>query len=790
MRFVKPIINGVLDFATSKTVQSAVTSTIKGTDSTIAKAAVEVVDFTPDFIKGLSEIPQFSTFSQETQDIIVAAKKRIWEVAKTRKDSKSIYEKNVSYIDTLIKYGSEEKYISKVLENNKNFLNYQLNRTITGKEFKAAKYTNVEDWHKFVTNISLMRMFNKQGTASLAKNAFGMKEIAAGRLNLSYLKTLEPSNVLCDDFFYKLFDNVEKSAFKKLSAKGLDEQTIKKILKHYDKDILENPKNFESFIKTIEDIENPEVLQKMIAKFEDHDIFEYQHEFFLKLCAAAKENPELLEKALKIEKTNPYITNRIINTMKDPEAYKVSDEMFEEFLNWQTKYPDNIELTTFVELNKALGVAGVDDAFVKNLFNYCRQNNINFDNIVRGLNDNSVDFLKQMLKDNDFGELNLYKFSEIAGSSEYKDPRNWGYFDIEYEEVFLPMKKAFINNGKPEEQAYYMAKDLTRFFRNLDPKTAKIFEEYGFRNLIMEGKIDARILNDITENSQFTPAFLADLELLKAGKTTAIKHFDSVKDVLRQTSAGDVVSVNGKMYINNNGQLEPWNMSEETFDKLFPLGDRFSGKQNYGNCYLISTLKNLYENPRTRGTYYKMFEEINGDIHLTIPAYKDYNGTIVFKNGEIFTDWDCADAAKHLQMVEQTYEKTALRTGSQIDAAGAESFEDLKYLHTRATGGTGEDVLNEILADLKAEGKVSIQTIKGKENIENALSIIENNPRYIVYESHKTSPTRNHAWAVKSYNPTTRTVQYSDPNQTVLLNTISLEDLLKNNNRIVVARYA
>ena len=80
-----------------------------------------------------------------------------------------------------------------------------------------------------------------------------------------------------------------------------------------------------------------------------------------------------------------------------------------------------------------------------------------------------------------------------------------------------------------------------------------------------------------------------------------------------------------------------------------------------GDCYFISVLKSLYQNPKTRGAYYKMFEQKGNDICVTIPAYKGYKGEIRFKDGKIDFSAGSARAAKHVLMLERTYARTALR---------------------------------------------------------------------------------------------------------------------------------
>lgn len=792
MGILKPIINGVIDFVQSKAVRSTVTSTVKSTDSTIAKATVEVADAAPDFLKGLKEAPHFTKLSPKTQEVVIEAKKRIWEFAKTQENSQTVYENITSYIDNLVKYGDDEKLIADILKNNKNFNTYKKNKIILNNMFKKAKANNFDDRQEITTNILLMFYKDKNSYKNLIQSK-GYKEIVAGRLSLSHLKGLKSSDVIDPDYFYRHFERLELDATKRLAAKGFDEKLIKNLLKEYDNDLLQNPEAYEKFLKVIESIDNPEVINTILKKFpcnEKH--FKYQYKSFVELFTAAKENPTAFEKTMKmIVNEQPNVAMSNFKLISNAENFKISDELFEQYLAWERKYPQSVSPSTLNYINKIIKIDGVDDKFVKEIFECCAEKKINFEYFAYYLNDNSFPYFKKFFNTNEF---NTYYFERISASSKYKNPESWNLLGEEYEKAFKPLFYDFYNMSKSSAHACAQATNILKIKDSLDPKTLQELEDLGVFDLIAKGKFSPVILENLSSTTKLSPEIIADLKLIKAGKTSAIKHFDSTKDILRQTSAGDVVSVNGKMYINNNGQLEPWNMTEEAFDKLFPLGNRFITKQTYGNCYFISIIKSLYENPRTRGTYYKMFEQVGDDIQVTIPAYKDYKGTVIFPKGNVKIDMRSAKASKHVHMLEQTYERTAIRVDDRTIANGnyldTLNTDNIAYLHKRTEGGFSINVLNEMLADLKAEGKFFVRNYTDKKQIENALNLYSGNPRYIINESHWASPTAGHAISIRKYDPVTRKVTIADPNNSSIQTEMDLDEMFKNIKNITVGQIA
>ena len=306
-------------------------------------------------------------------------------------------------------------------------------------------------------------------------------------------------------------------------------------------------------------------------------------------------------------------------------------------------------------------------------------------------------------------------------------------------------------------------------------------------DLIKEGKVHPRILDGYSSETGFTSEILSDVQKLLNGESL-IKKFDTTKNILQKTSTGDVISVKGKLYINNNGHLEQWNMTEEKFNELFPLVDRFSTRQGMDDCYFISPLTAMYKNPQTRGEYYKMFEQKGDDIYVTIPAYKDYLGKVKFPNGQIKVQDINADAAKNVQMLEQAYARTALRTQQEVhsqEMLNPLTTDNLNYLQNRIRSGQLRNSMRELFPQ-----NTLIRKFEDKNQIIQIIKDFANDKRTIIQEGSllRTGGEIGHARTISGYNPQTQTLTLIDPNRTAIEETVPLDKFMEKLVSIFVAR--
>ena len=138
-----------------------------------------------------------------------------------------------------------------------------------------------------------------------------------------------------------------------------------------------------------------------------------------------------------------------------------------------------------------------------------------------------------------------------------------------------------------------------------------------------------------------------------------------------QVPDGEAACINGQMYCRADGKLIPINLTKETFDRLFPVEERYNIKQGrIGDCYFIAELGAYMASPNGRATLYSAFRQEGNDIILKFPVFDNFE--IKFENGKLnklypislykhHGKWKIGLGSAHveacdgIQMVEQAY---------------------------------------------------------------------------------------------------------------------------------------
>lgn len=779
----------VLLFANnSSTTETIAKTTERAALNSKVVQAKTVQNVTTSATQDLTKIPElkllpnskYNSYTPETQEIIT--KFREWAFKSTRKFKNPDFAFNNidNFILNLVRYCDNEKFISNIFKYSKLFNEYTEIKVNLNKSFNKIKNFN----SKITTNLALMKLFNRNSYINLS-NSKGFNEIINGRLSISYLKDIKPTDKIGKNYFYELFNNIEKATNKRLINSGLDVKKVNEYLKGLDEEICKNPEFVNNFITSLEEIKNPNLANSIMRKFNfDKDFFNFENEFFSRLITLAKEEPKLVEKALKIEKSNPYSITHIVEIFKDTNNFKISDKLFEDYLKFEKTNPECCIPMTLNQINKFLQNCDADENLVRGIFknatNFSKTTGeIEFGEIFSFANSKNLELLKSWFKTGKISTKDWFKYwlqgrYPALTSTEIANLHN---------QIYLPLRKAGLSD-KVASTVIHLKLD--------NPATFKVLEDTKILDLIKEKKVNPRILNSFRrcKQGELLPEVISDTQKLLRGESL-IKKFSSTKDVLRNTSAGDVVSVNGKMYINNNGKLESWNMTEENFNKLFPLVDRFSTIQGFEDCYLISVLNSIYQNPKTRAQYYKMFKQKGNDILVTIPAYKDFKGTTRFIDGKVVTNANSDNAAPHIQMLEHTYSRVALRSAKETPqfASGENPLitQNTDFLSERISGGLLDTVLKEILPTKKLK-EFWVNTTNDKEKIEYLLKNFGADSRYIITEGHQVGTGMGHAISVKSYEPKSKTVTIVDPYVAGIQSKMSLKDFLEHILNLTITR--
>ena len=244
-----------------------------------------------------------------------------------------------------------------------------------------------------------------------------------------------------------------------------------------------------------------------------------------------------------------------------------------------------------------------------------------------------LDYVQNLM--NDYPEMTTKQILDnISGKSvslpdkyEYPFGEN-GEFRKEYERI---IETDLWKNFPSETQG-----KLFNYFRDLVNKDANRFVrlvESGYFELASEGKVDINdLLKNIGTNKFFSKQYLADVKRLSSGEPL-VKEFPTGTDMqslAKSVPEGEVGSVDGKLYVNDRGNMVELKLDKETFEKLFPLEGRFNTQQKgLGDCWLISAIDNLMDLPAGRAKIYQMFSQNGNDIQVTLP-----NKTTIYNNVE------------------------------------------------------------------------------------------------------------------------------------------------------------
>lgn len=687
----------------------------------------------------------------------------------------------LSFFRNLGEINPNYEYILKLINNPKDFSKYTQVKSLLGKKFVPGIKGRVPE--QIRQNLAMMSVYNPESYKSLVSSK-GFKEISDRNLDILYLKDIKPGTKVDGDFFYNLFNQIEKNTASRLQGiKGLNSDLAQKYIKSLDKDMCLDAMLLEKLLRELEQSKNTELINKIFKKYENE--IEVSGKYLRDLIKTSEKNPKLANKVLDMTNLGPVNANRLLKDFSD-NGCVISEDMFDFLVKYQQKNADIFHPDAIRYVNKLLNISDKDEKFLRTLLKLGEDKKLqNFNDVFWAVTPNNLNYLKYNVNNGKLDDEVLAKLKMMSDKDIFKNPENWRLVDTVYKETYLPVHNLFKDKAGLTFPEKYAAENLSDMRINYPEKYKKI-EDLGILDLIKQKKINPRIICGFSEGRDFTPEVYTDLKMLQNGESI-VKKFDNFDKIFTKTKTGDVISVKGQLYINNNGRLERWNMTEEKFNELFPLVDRYTTMQGRDDCYLISAMDSMYRNPKSRGCYYKMFEQKGDDIYVTIPAYKDFKGEIKFPNGEVKTTYMSSDGAKHIQMVEQTYARTALRNES-FTPIGKDSLttDDLYYLAERNRAGHSSNVLQEVLLFnnkiQKNNPKRKIITYNcnkvSKDSVHKFFDKYSGNPDVILNIGLvKPGMYSGHAMYLKSYDPETKIFQIIDPSITSFQQEFTLDKL-------------
>jgi len=275
------------------------------------------------------------------------------------------------------------------------------------------------------------------------------------------------------------------------------------------------------------------------------------------------------------------------------------------------------------------------------------------------------------------------------------------------------------DDAKTIVQNLPFAKDISpEDKRNLTAVLKKCGEEADYMKrllaLVSDGKVTPTVTQALCEHGTMSELVKADLDTYKekveeqgmSVKDAFVPESKTKKAGEKSANVGDVFRVAGKNNIfvktddNSSVQLE---MDSDTYLKLFPPVERFSACQNNnGDCFFLSAVNSIMENPTTRATIYSCFTQEGKDVTVHLP---DGDTPVKFKNGELEKGYNkelYTSGPMGMKLLEQMY-------GFKIESQKLGDYQDCVEEEI--------ELLEEKLDKLDSKSKQDGKSIRQKENI-------------------------------------------------------------------------
>ena len=256
-------------------------------------------------------------------------------------------------------------------------------------------------------------------------------------------------------------------------------------------------------------------------------------------------------------------------------------------------------------------------------------------------------------------------------------------------------------------------KNVKKVLAKGDEQTSNVMMQL---QMIKSGDIEASTVSHYWATGKMNDNLANDLDMIyearKAGKNPMdvyVPEVKSEKEGTKNVKVGDVFKVadQDKIYVKTNEkESKQLDMDKDMFVKLFPPAKRFTTQQQkIGDCYLVSTLNTVMQNPKARVAIYDAFHQEGKDVKV---KFQNGYGEYKYENAELPKD---------------RVQKYSLKgsTGIRIleDAYGLDSVNkaDVKF----------KEIMNDKIAAKREEykhskGEARIQAKKSLEGHEKRLN--------------------------------------------------------------------
>lgn len=540
------------------------------------------------------------------------------------------------------------------------------------------------------TKIALMRDKKPESWQNLVFSK-GYKAIQNGELRLNLIEDIEKDTVVDENYFYNKLERLENFSKYILSKMNVSDEFKTKFLETADIDMSQVKKLFAAVDKMHKKLADG-LFDMVLNEKEEMDknaktLFikpcEYLTFFdeILELFETAKKNQETAMKLLQLPDANHKAVIKILNRLDKEKtetgAYRFTTNILDNFIE-ASKNNKNFSIPALEEIVSKLEEflkpeyvekdTDIIRIMIAILNNYCSNNpqKVNLNTFLSYIKKDNIQLCNYLVKEKRPGLLVLEDAGQLLRySSDIGEESRKFFTSLENAIEFEKLKKEVIkeNNFKKISQA-----KLALNVRVKAPDLYEKLKEKGILKLVAENTIPCEILKHLNKHTDLSTDVYKDAEKVLNNKPVIPEYPEKTnkKTILSKTRTGDVVSIGGKMYINDGKKLNRWNITGEKYLELFSPILRFTAKQaRLGDCYFVAVIDNMMSKPEFRIKLYEMFSQEGDDIilHLKgLDTYK-YKNKIRFKNGEIeqFPHKRQIQNTKGLQMLEFAYAECALR---------------------------------------------------------------------------------------------------------------------------------
>ena len=243
------------------------------------------------------------------------------------------------------------------------------------------------------------------------------------------------------------------------------------------------------------------------------------------------------------------------------------------------------------------------------------------------------------------------KYQPTFGGKKKPDPINQWIKTLPFADELSPADKRNLGNviRKNDEETEYMKKMIHLVCKDMvTPMATTSLCKHGVMSELAKADIDTYYDKVKDKNMSIADAFVPVSASQAEGQAKA--------------AVGDVFRVDGqdKIYVKSGDDYSrQLDMDADTYLKLYPPVERYASSQGgNGDCYLLSSINAVMENPYARPALLDCFHQKGNDVVVQFPGKETQ---VVFENGQLPKGTDIekyTEGPTGMKLLEHAYGKT------------------------------------------------------------------------------------------------------------------------------------